>query len=46
VWAFGYLHPRGYDADYGDYMHRLTSEGSTFAVWGAGFGYPVPAAHG
>ncbi len=41
--GFGYLHPRGYDADYGDYMQvALTSEGSTFAVWGAGFGYAGP----
>lgn len=41
--GFGYLHPRGYDADYGDYMQvSLTSEGSTFAVWGAGFGYAGP----
>jgi hypothetical protein len=41
--GYGYLHPRGYDADYGDYMQvALTSEGSTFAVWGAGFGYAGP----
>jgi hypothetical protein len=41
--AYGYLHPRGYDADYGDYMQvAITSRGSTFAVWGAGFGYAGP----
>ena len=41
--GYGYLHPRGYEADYGDYMQvAITSEGSTFAVWGAGFGYAGP----
>ncbi|MGZ5301722.1 MAG: sialidase family protein [Actinomycetota bacterium] len=41
--GYGYLHPRGYDADYGDYMQvALTSDGSTFAVWGAAFGYAGP----
>ena len=41
--GYGYLHPRGYDADYGDYMQvAITSGGSTFAVWGAGFGYAGP----
>ena len=41
--GYKYLHPRGYDADYGDYMQvALTSDGSTFAVWGAGFGYAGP----
>jgi hypothetical protein len=44
VWSgYGYLHRRGYDADYGDYMQvALTSDGSTFAVWGAAFGYAGP----
>jgi hypothetical protein len=41
--GYGYLHPRGYDADYGDYMQvAITSEGTTFAVWGAAFGYAGP----
>ncbi len=41
--GYGYLHPRGYDADYGDYMQvAITSTGETFAVWGAGFGYAGP----
>jgi hypothetical protein len=41
--GYGYLHPRGYDADYGDYMQVvITSTGETFAVWGAGFGYAGP----
>ena len=41
--GYGYLHPRGYDADYGDYMQvAITSTGQTFAVWGAGFGYAGP----
>jgi hypothetical protein len=41
--GYGYLHPRGYDADYGDYMQvAITSDGRTFAVWGAGFGYAGP----
>jgi hypothetical protein len=41
--GYGYLHPRGYDADYGDYMQvAITSDGDTFAVWGAGFGYAGP----
>lgn len=41
--GYGYLHPGGYDADYGDYMQvTLTSDIRTFAVWGAGFGYAGP----
>ena len=41
--GYGYVHPRGYDADYGDYMQvAITSTGETFAVWGAGFGYAGP----
>ena len=44
--GYGYLHPRGYDADYGDYMQvAITSTGPTFAVWGAGFGYAGPGRH-
>lgn len=41
--GYGYLHPLGYDADYGDYMQvAITSDDATFAVWGAGFGYAGP----
>ncbi len=41
--GYGYLHPAGYDADYGDYMGvTITDRGTTFAVWGAGFGYSGP----
>lgn len=41
--GYGYLHPSGYDADYGDYMQvAITSAGTTFAVWGAAFGYNGP----
>jgi hypothetical protein len=39
----GYKHPRGYDADYGDYMQvAITSTGKTFAVWGEAFSYFGP----
>ena len=39
----GYKHPKGYDADYGDYMQvAVTDTGKTFATWGAGFSYDGP----
>ena len=45
--GYGYLHPRGYDADYGDYMQvAITSTGETFAVWGAASDTQGPGARG
>jgi hypothetical protein len=39
----GYKHPRGFDADYGDYGGiAVSSTGATFAVWAEGFGYKGP----
>jgi hypothetical protein len=39
----GYVFARGFAADYGDYSEiAVTSTGSTFAVWGAGFSYHGP----
>lgn len=41
--GYGYLHPAGYGADYGDYMEVTITDGDkTFAVWGSGFGYAGP----
>jgi len=39
----GYKHPKGFDADYGDYMQvAITDSGKTFAVWGEAFSYDGP----
>lgn len=39
----GYKFPKGYLADYGDYMEvAITDTGKTFAVWGEGFSYYGP----
>lgn len=38
-----YVHPGGFDADYGDYGEiDVTSTGQSFAIWGEGFSYAGP----
>jgi hypothetical protein len=39
----GYVHPGGFDADYGDYGEiDVTNTGQSFAIWGEGFSYAGP----
>lgn len=39
----GYVHARGFDADYGDYGGiAVTQSGETFAAWGEGYSYNGP----